>query len=592
MTAIAIVATLAGVSQRAYADSDASFIRLSGQSRYETAVEISKSTWSNSDSVVLAYGEDFPDGLAGVTLAYSKDAPILLTRSSDLPQSTLTEIQRLNAKNIYVLGGTGVISTNIEEQLKHLNYNVVRISGLNRFQTAIQVGKAIKKDSTDTAVIATAYNFPDTLSIGPEAARNGMPILFTDERSLTLDTRQALIDWKIKKVVIAGGTGVVSSQVESQIKALGISVERLSGSDRYETSLSIARRYNTNNCQDFVMAKGEDFPDALAGGALAAKEGLHILLTSSNNVANGILSYLDELKARDIYILGGTGAISENVKDYIKKGTFGSLGENIVNGGYVVKQGDWIYYCQYDPTATYPMAPDDSAIYKMKSDGTSKSRLVTVNARSLNIEGEWLYYINSTDYKIYAIKTDGSGKHLVSNIEVLNNMIIVGDWIYVNPYSGGILKISFDGSQYTYLWADSREFVSLGGVIYYNRPGDNDSIWSEDSNSNNMKLNDEPSYNVNVYRDRVYYNDAQGNICSISTSGGDKKTIVSDKVQSMIIDEGWIYYDNINDGDKLYKIRVDGTGRVKVSDMSIGRFNIIGNQIFYYTGNQLCILSK
>ena len=205
-----------------------------------------------------------------------------------------------------------------------------------------------------------------------------MPILFTDKSNLTLDTKQALINWNIKTVVIAGGTGVVSNQVESQIKALGISVERLSGVDRYTTALSIARRYNTNDSNNIILAKAEDFPDALAGGCLAAKNNLPILLTSKETVPDKIISYLDEVKARDIYLLGGISAISDNVKDSIKIGTLGTIQGNILNSGYAVKQGDWIYYCHYGATnIEYPMAPNGSAIYKTKSDGSNKIKLIT-----------------------------------------------------------------------------------------------------------------------------------------------------------------------------------------------------------------------
>lgn len=589
-TVLSTLAVLCSLNSEAYAAADATFTRISGQNRYETAVEISKRGWSHSDTVVLAYGQDFADGLTGVTLAYLKDAPILLTTKDQLPQVTSSEIQRLGANKIYILGGTGVISSNIEKKLKLLNYNVERISGINRFQTATAVGKQIKNSDTNTAIIATAYDFPDTLSIGPAAARNNMPILFTHKDNLTSETKQALIKWNIKKVVISGGTGVVSSQVESQVKALGISVERLSGKDRYDTSLSIAKKYNKIIPNDIVLAKGEDFPDALAGGAFAAKNNLPILLTSKENISDKILNYFDELNIQDIYILGGTGAISNNVKESIKYGKFGNTEGNIINGGYAVKQGDWIYYCKYDSNANYPMAPNSSSIYKMKSDRSSNTKLITAYASHLNIKGEWLYYISKSDNKIYKVKTNGKNNQKVSDITVSNDMIIVGNWIYVSNDNSSIRKIKLDGSEYDHLWGTQRDFIVYGDNIYFNYMGDDDSIWKTTSNS--YKLNDEPSYHLNIYRNNIYFNDTEDNICSISIDGGSKNIIGTDRASSILVDEGWLYYSNKNDNDKLYKMKIDGTNKTKLSNSSIFAFNVVGDWIVYVSNAKTNFIKK
>ena len=75
--------------------------RLAGKDRFETAVEISKAGFpSGSKTVVLAYGLNYADALAGVSLAKAKNAPILLTAQSYLPSETLAEIKRLKATDV------------------------------------------------------------------------------------------------------------------------------------------------------------------------------------------------------------------------------------------------------------------------------------------------------------------------------------------------------------------------------------------------------------------------------------------------------------------------------------------------------------
>ena len=77
----------------------------------------------------------------------------------------------------------------------------------------------------------------------------------------------------------------------------------------------------------------------------------------------------------------------------------GNTEGNITNGGMAVKQDDWIYYCEYDASANYPGAPNNSSIWKMRSNGSNKTKLINVEASYLNIKGDWIYYINDSDSK-------------------------------------------------------------------------------------------------------------------------------------------------------------------------------------------------
>lgn len=269
---------------------------------------------------------------------------------------------------------------------------------------------------------------------------------------------------------------------------------------------------------------------------------------------------------------------------------FGNTEGNIVNGGISVQQGDWIYYCQYDNTANYPGAPDNSAIYKMKSDGSNVTKLITTKAFNLNIKDDWIYYINMSESKMYKIKTDGSSNQKLSDTEVLYDMIIVGDLIYVKPPSGPITRFGLDGNFYDVFWGGGRDFVVADDTVYFTYMGDNESIWT--TFPNNTKLNDEPSYKINVYGNHIYYINSQDNICSMNTSGGNSTILSSDKVQSLLVDNNWIYYSNKNDGYKLYKMKVDGTNKTMISAESIPEFNIVGDLVAYSSNGKTNFIKK
>ena len=285
--------------------------RLAGNNRYQTAVAISKSGWSHSANVIIADGDNFPDALVGSSFAYLKDAPILITPPNVLDGDARTEIERLGAKTVYILGNTTSISSAIENDLKQ-KYNVIRIGGTEVLDTAVKVGEEVQKiKQFDTVALCTQNNFPDALAIAPFSARDTMPILYSQKDKLRDDTKKALQDWGIKYVVIAGGTGVISDYVKYELFAMGIGVYREAGFDRYDTALEIIKHFEPKaGYTNVSIATGENYPDALTGAVLAAKNNTPLVLVQKESVNNDIANYLSKYTLSKAYIFGGTAVVS------------------------------------------------------------------------------------------------------------------------------------------------------------------------------------------------------------------------------------------------------------------------------------------
>ncbi|WP_411681658.1 cell wall-binding repeat-containing protein [Clostridium thailandense] len=92
-------------------------ISLAGDDRYETSLSICKYFNVNSDTAVIANGENFPDALSGSALAAKLNAPIVLTDGSDITKQK-EFIDKSNFKNIILLGGPSSIDFSIEYELK------------------------------------------------------------------------------------------------------------------------------------------------------------------------------------------------------------------------------------------------------------------------------------------------------------------------------------------------------------------------------------------------------------------------------------------------------------------------------------------
>lgn len=88
---------------------------------------------------------------------------------------------------------------------------------------------------------------------------------------------------------------------------------RLEGSDRIDTAIQQALKGWTTGASTVVLARADDFPDALAGVPLAAKLDAPVLLTPSNELDVRVQKVLQTLKPDKVYLLGGEGALGSKI---------------------------------------------------------------------------------------------------------------------------------------------------------------------------------------------------------------------------------------------------------------------------------------
>jgi len=180
-------------SSKTMAVSEATTDRISGADRYQTAVAVSQQGWKTSDYAVLARGDNFADALCAGPLAQKYGGPILLTGTNQLNADTLTELQRLGVKHLFIAGGVGAVSQSVENALKAAGIATIeRIYGDDRYETSVKIAE--KVGNTGKAVLATGGDFPDALSISGIAAKLGMPILLTAKNTFPASVKSYFQD--------------------------------------------------------------------------------------------------------------------------------------------------------------------------------------------------------------------------------------------------------------------------------------------------------------------------------------------------------------------------------------------------------------
>jgi putative cell wall-binding protein len=264
---------------------------------------------------VLVSGENYPDALCSAPLAYKLNAPILLTDKNTLDGRTEKELIRLHVKNVYVIGGPAVVSESIITKLKNMNINCIRLSGSDRYGTAVEVAKFMQSNfgASKEVIAVNGEDYADALSVSSIAAAKGMPVILAYPKYVqsVMDTLKGYIGAAgITKTYVVGGSDVIENEVANAFP----NIERIYGDNKYERNVAVMVRFNSSiNFKSLYLATGEDFPDALAGSVLAAKTASPIILV--NNESAGMINYYSSQlqQIEHVSILGGEGAISSDL---------------------------------------------------------------------------------------------------------------------------------------------------------------------------------------------------------------------------------------------------------------------------------------
>lgn len=294
-------------------------VRLSGKDRFQTAVQVSQRGWkSGSEVVILSRGDDFPDALCASTLSKKFDAPILLTRKDNIDEYTISEIKRLKAKKVFIIGKENAISKNVEKSIKLLGLDIVRLGGDNRYSTSVEIAKTV--GVKNEIALATGDNYADALSFASIAANKNIPILLVNKDSISKEVKEFINQTNPKKIYVIGGENVIS-----QNALVGLSnVERIAGEDRYKTNAEIMKYFSSDIDNKIVFTaiggpSEKDFADALSASAYAGKLSSYVVLNKKNETIEFEKSIKDNIKPSTIiYAVGGQDVLSDKSIENLK----------------------------------------------------------------------------------------------------------------------------------------------------------------------------------------------------------------------------------------------------------------------------------
>jgi predicted extracellular nuclease/putative cell wall-binding protein len=287
--------------------------RVAGDDRYESSAAAAQEGWpEGAETVYIVSGEVYPDALSAAPAAAVDDAPILLVPAAAVPESVQLELDRLEPRDIVIVGGEKSVSAAVETALAG-QASVTRVAGADRYETSREVAENAFSEGAGVAVLAAGGNFADALSAGAAVAADG-PVVLVDGTAGGLDaaTTELLSGLGTDEIDVAGGPASVSTGILADAGEIAPG-ERLGGDDRYDSS-RILNAHFFDAADRVLLATGLSFPDALAGAAFAARVDAPLFTVPGTCVPAATLLQIVDLGATEVTLLGGPDTLSPAVE--------------------------------------------------------------------------------------------------------------------------------------------------------------------------------------------------------------------------------------------------------------------------------------
>lgn len=213
-----------------------------------------------------------------------------------------------------------------------------------------------------------------------------------------------------------------------------------------------------------------------------------------------------------------------------------------------------------------------------KSDSNSSNE-ISSSSNSSTSSNNLIEPLVLNDKTTYSSPFAVNGNSLIfSNWDDNNKLSIVNDPIPKDMLSNKSVSDFFNYSGET--------FVIVNNTIYFGDGNSANNLASINiSDKTYTKINNSNAHNITSMEDKIFYLDIpdnynhQGKLYAYDTKTKSSKVMIPDIVGRYIINNNFILYQNISDGSKLYKIKIDGTGKEKLTDFSVDSFAPYSSQL-------------
>ena len=262
-----------------------------------------------SGVVVIANGWSAPDAGTAAPLAGRLGGVMLYASTESLGAATVSALGTVSPSRVILVGGAAALSAEVEAEVKSLlpDAAVERLSGADRYDTAARAASiepAVAQGRP--AILANGWSPSDVGTAAPLAARLGGSVLYAARDVLGGSASWALERLAPSQVIIVGGTGALSGNIDTALAELlpDVPTQRFAGTDRIDTAARAAL-YGARTGLPVVITDGWSTPDVGVAAPLAAALGGSVLFSSAS-AHEGRSHALEQLVPSEVVLVGNS----------------------------------------------------------------------------------------------------------------------------------------------------------------------------------------------------------------------------------------------------------------------------------------------
>lgn len=216
-------------------------------------------------------------------------------------------------------GSGNIGSTNSEKNNSNkkndYNISIRRIGGDSRYSTSVNIAKNLYTGNVDTIMLVNSKKYADILSSVPVANKLNAPILYTEYNKIPHEVFEFIKNKSVKNIILIGGKDSISERQKDYLEKSNLKVERISGKNRYDTSINLNKIFldNTGKIEEVIITSGQNYSDALSITPYAIKNKLPIFITDGRILDSSIKDILSKNSGIKAYVIGGKNSISDEV---------------------------------------------------------------------------------------------------------------------------------------------------------------------------------------------------------------------------------------------------------------------------------------
>ncbi|NUU07560.1 cell wall-binding repeat-containing protein [Leifsonia sp. C5G2] len=202
----------------------ATVTRLGGTDRFETSRNVIRSAFTSTPVLFVVDSNAWTDGLPAGNMAAFNGEPVLIVNgpSGTIDAATTTLIRDLAPGAIRVVGGPAGVSDATLAALGQLVSNTLRVSGSDRFTTAVEAARrTYGSTGKTTAYIVSGVNYADGMSAALLSGKNAAPLFLSRADCVDQSTLQAIYGYGVQNLVLIGGTATLTASVAA-LKPCGV----------------------------------------------------------------------------------------------------------------------------------------------------------------------------------------------------------------------------------------------------------------------------------------------------------------------------------------------------------------------------------